>query len=170
VSNNRDCDRYANSLIPPVRFVIQSVRRAGAVFPVVHESKCRSHRHRVRPFADCQACSNLCGETLARAHARSGDAAQISGYLGRSDAFDTSIAEFAVAYAEQSTADHKALLQASPTRHCRRRSRALKNQFHHRYIQASLIPIDIGQRNLVTSTRARAREGLQKCSSQGNSL
>jgi hypothetical protein len=42
---------------------------------------------------------------LARAHARTGDPAQIAGYLGKSDAFDGAIEEFAVAYADQTESD-----------------------------------------------------------------
>ena len=54
----------------------------------------------------------LCGWTLARAHARSGEPAKISGYLGKSDTFDKAIAKFGLAYADQSEADHQALLDA----------------------------------------------------------
>ena len=43
---------------------------------------------------------------LARAHARSGDAAQIAGYLGKGDRFDTALVEFAVRYADQNDADY----------------------------------------------------------------
>ena len=50
----------------------------------------------------------LCGRTLARAHARSGDAAMIAGYLGEGDSFDVAIAAFASAYAAQTRADHAA--------------------------------------------------------------
>ena len=50
--------------------------------------------------------------TLARAHAKSGDAATISGYLGKSDAFDQAIGEFALAYADQNERDHAALVAA----------------------------------------------------------
>ncbi len=53
-----------------------------------------------------------CGWTLARAHARSGDSATISGYLGKSAAFDEAIADFAVAYADQTERDHAALAEA----------------------------------------------------------
>jgi len=56
--------------------------------------------------------ARLCGWTLAHAHARSGEAAKISGYLGKSDAFDTAIAEFSVAYADQSEQDHDVLMKA----------------------------------------------------------
>ncbi len=55
----------------------------------------------------------LCGWALARAHARSGDPAQVSGYLGSKDAFDRAIASFAEAYADQTERDHAALLGAA---------------------------------------------------------
>lgn len=53
-----------------------------------------------------------CGWILARAHARSGEPAMISGYLGKSDVFDEAIADFAVAYADQCEQDHDQLVQA----------------------------------------------------------
>ena len=56
--------------------------------------------------------AELCGTTLARAHARSADAALISGYLGSSEAFDAAIQEFAVDYADQSEHDHRRLAEA----------------------------------------------------------
>jgi uncharacterized protein (DUF2252 family) len=54
----------------------------------------------------------LCGWTLARAHARSGDRIAIAAYLGSSDVFDRAIAEFAAAYADQNERDHQALVDA----------------------------------------------------------
>jgi hypothetical protein len=51
----------------------------------------------------------LCGRTLARAHARSGDPGVIAGYMGRGDAL---IASFASAYADRTTIDHSALVKA----------------------------------------------------------
>ena len=62
----------------------------------------------VDQFRSCEMVwyAEFCGWTLARAHARSGLSAQISGYLGKSDAFDTAIAAFAKAYADQSEHDH----------------------------------------------------------------
>ena len=54
----------------------------------------------------------LCGWTLARAHARSGDAAMISGYLGKSDLFDRAIARFSRSYADQTERDHAAFMNA----------------------------------------------------------
>ena len=56
--------------------------------------------------------AELCGRTLAHAHAKSGDAALISGYLGRSDAFDQAIGKFALAYADQNDRDYEALVEA----------------------------------------------------------
>lgn len=56
--------------------------------------------------------AEFCGWALARAHARSGAPAQISGYLGKSDAFDKAIAAFAIAYADQSERDHAILKKA----------------------------------------------------------
>ena len=53
-----------------------------------------------------------CGHTLALSHARSGDAALISGYLGKSDAFDQAIEAFSVAYADQNEKDYAALKRA----------------------------------------------------------
>src|SRR6266567_2568760 len=54
----------------------------------------------------------LCAATLARAHARTSDPAQISGYLGNRDTFDQAIASFAEVYADQAERDHAALLAA----------------------------------------------------------
>ena len=53
-----------------------------------------------------------CGWALARAHARSGDAAMISGYMGSSRAFDDAITSFSVDYADQAERDYKAFVQA----------------------------------------------------------
>jgi uncharacterized protein (DUF2252 family) len=54
----------------------------------------------------------ICGWALARAHAKGGDAALLSGYLGRTDAFDQALAKFALAYADQTERDHAALASA----------------------------------------------------------
>jgi uncharacterized protein (DUF2252 family) len=56
--------------------------------------------------------AEVCGSVLARAHAKSGDAAKISGYLGKTDAFDQAIGEFSLAYADQAIRDHAALVAA----------------------------------------------------------
>ena len=54
----------------------------------------------------------LCGWTLARAHARSGDRIAIAAYLGSGNAFDTAITSFAEAYANQNERDYAALAEA----------------------------------------------------------
>ena len=69
------------------------------------------------PIEKLEACgldryADLCGWALARAHARSGDAAAIGGYLGGGDQFDLAIGKFAVAYADQTEQDHAALVHA----------------------------------------------------------
>ena len=54
----------------------------------------------------------LCGATLARAHARSGERIGVAAYLGRSDVFDRAVTRFAVSYADQTERDHGALVDA----------------------------------------------------------
>ena len=56
--------------------------------------------------------ARMCGWTLARAHARSGDRIAIASYLGAGDSFDEGIADFAEAYADRNERDHEALLAA----------------------------------------------------------
>lgn len=56
--------------------------------------------------------AEICGWTLAHAHARSGDPAKISGYLGKSENFDGAIADFSILYADQSERDHEVLIKA----------------------------------------------------------
>lgn len=56
--------------------------------------------------------AELCGWVLASAHARSGDAAKIAGYLGKKEDFDEAIADFSESYADQNELDYKALVQA----------------------------------------------------------
>src|SRR5262245_28358848 len=56
--------------------------------------------------------ADVCGWTLARAHARSGDAALISGYLGKSETFELALAAFSRAYADQSEQDYQVMRAA----------------------------------------------------------
>ncbi len=63
-------------------------------------------RRSVRGYA------RLCGWILARAHARSGRAAEIAGYLGKGDVFDEAIADFSIAYADQAERDFTAFTNA----------------------------------------------------------
>ena len=56
--------------------------------------------------------AELCGWALASAHARSGDAAKIAGYLGKKEDFDEALADFSESYADQNELDYKALVKA----------------------------------------------------------
>ena len=63
-------------------------------------------------FDMMRAFTKMCAWSLARAHARSGDAAMISGYMGSSETFDDAIGEFAVEYADQNERDYRAFVKA----------------------------------------------------------
>ena len=81
----------------------------------------------VRQLRDCKTAPNIdtmdyrhlrdyarhCGATLARAHAKAGDAAAISGYVGKSEALDLALVRFADAYADQTEADFATLTAAA---------------------------------------------------------
>lgn len=81
----------------------------------------------VRQLRDCKTVANIdtmdyphlldyarhCGAALARAHAKAGDAAAISGYLGKSGALDVALARFAAAYADQTESDFEILRTAA---------------------------------------------------------
>ena len=56
--------------------------------------------------------ARVCGWTLARAHARSGDPIAIAAYLGEDDTFDQSITDFAERYADQNEQDYQDFLKA----------------------------------------------------------
>ena len=59
--------------------------------------------------------AGLCGWTLARAHARSGDAVALAAYLGKSDKFDRSITDFSERYADQNERDYQEFANAIRT-------------------------------------------------------
>jgi hypothetical protein len=67
--------------------------------------------------AGMKAYGELCGWTLARAHARSGDRIAIAAYLGSGPAFDVAVAEFARRYADRNIDDHDALTSAIASGH-----------------------------------------------------
>ena len=89
----------------------------------------RPHDYYVRQLWDSKLSANieimqpgeltiyaqLCGWTLARAHARSGDRVAIGSYIGGSDVFSRALARFATAYADQNDTDHRALVKAIAT-------------------------------------------------------
>jgi uncharacterized protein (DUF2252 family) len=66
--------------------------------------------------AALEAHALLCGRALARAHARSQDAARLWGYMGGGGAFDAAIAEFAMRYADQTDSDYRLFLDAIEAR------------------------------------------------------
>jgi hypothetical protein len=74
-------------------------RRLGSVGELVEEQALASY-------------AQLCGRTLARAHARSADPAVLAGYMGKSDALDSALASFAMAYAVRTHDDHAQLVKA----------------------------------------------------------
>lgn len=63
-------------------------------------------------FKDLRAYGRLCAWALSRAHARSGDAARIAGYMGSNSTFDDAVCEFAVEYADQNQHDYRAFIRA----------------------------------------------------------
>ncbi len=97
-----------------------------ATDPFVGWTTIEGHDYLVRQLSDHKASldpaelkgkvlieyAQVCGETLAKAHARTGDAAAIAGYCGKSDNLDCALADFALAYAAQTTEDHAALVAA----------------------------------------------------------
>ncbi len=64
----------------------------------------------------CERYAEACGWALARAHARSGDAAMIAGYMGSSRTFDEAICDFAVDYADQAERDSQGVRQSDQRR------------------------------------------------------
>jgi hypothetical protein len=62
--------------------------------------------------AEMNNYAKWCGRALALSHARSGSSATLSGYMGKSDAFDKAIAAFSIAYADQNEKDHAAFARA----------------------------------------------------------
>ena len=82
-------------------------------------------QHRARLMSNCSSAvietmvpdalafyARICGETLARAHARSGDPIAIASYLGKKDRFDLSITDFSERYADQNDRDFEAFTTA----------------------------------------------------------
>lgn len=69
---------------------------------------------RVETFGKSEMISfaDWCGQALALSHARSGDAAMLSGYMGNSDTFDQAITEFSFTYADQNEKDHASFMKA----------------------------------------------------------
>ena len=62
--------------------------------------------------AQLSSTRGVCGWTLARAHARSGDPIALAAYLGKKDRFDRSITDFSERYADQNEQDYEAFVEA----------------------------------------------------------
>jgi uncharacterized protein (DUF2252 family) len=92
---------WTEDLVSGRHFYVRQLknRRLGSIGEMVEESALVSY-------------ARLCGRTLARAHARSGDAAMIAGYVGKNDALDDALASFAMAYAERTQQDYRLLAKA----------------------------------------------------------
>lgn len=94
--------------------------------PFLGYTRCAGHDYLVRQLADHKAAlaptalngatllayARLCGEVLAKGHARTTDAAMLAGYLGGASRLDTAVAAFAVAYAEQTKQDFRRFVVA----------------------------------------------------------
>jgi hypothetical protein len=94
--------------------------------PFLGYTRFGGHDYLVRQLADHKAAldpetftrrtlveyARLCGEVLAKGHARSGDAALLAGYMGKSARFDRAIAAFASTYADQVKADHQRFVKS----------------------------------------------------------
>jgi uncharacterized protein (DUF2252 family) len=72
--------------------------------------------------------AKVCGETLARGHARAGDPATIAGYIGTSNPFDEAIVRFAVEYADQTDRDWEALVHSRKHQHAAEKSVSKKDK------------------------------------------
>ena len=76
--------------------------------------------------------ATACGAVLAKAHARTGDAAAIAAYLGKGHTFEDAMAGFAVRYADRTEADHAALVDA---------------------IRSGAVPAEVGVTSVASGTR-----------------
>jgi uncharacterized protein (DUF2252 family) len=99
--------------------------------PFLGYTSCGGHDYLVRQLADHKAglaptelkgrtlvaYARLCGEVLAKGHARTSDAAVLAGYVGASNRLDRAIAAFAMAYAEQTKTDYRLFVQSLRRRH-----------------------------------------------------
>ena len=132
-------------------FYVRQLRDMKATIPI--------ERFDAHGLADYAA---LCASVLARAHACSGDGAQIAGYLGRGDQFDSAMARYAESYADQVEHDHQALLAAI----------ARGDSAGHRRGRLTTVPVPqpgTGVRSVVAQLlrRLRPRESRDRLSSCG---
>ena len=98
------------AIVTYVRQLMRTNRAEQAAFDALHGK--HGTKWLVELTTGVHYYAMLCGSTLARAHARSGDAARMSGYMGSGGAFDAAIADFAMAYAVQVERDWRHFLDA----------------------------------------------------------
>jgi len=105
----------------------RTMQAASDMFLGWSHAKSRGVDFYVRQLRDCKTAANIdtmgfahlldyahhCGAALARAHAKAGDPAAISGYIGKGAALDAALAQFAAAYADQTEVDFAALRAAA---------------------------------------------------------
>ncbi|MGW2699860.1 DUF2252 family protein [Streptomyces sp. NPDC001340] len=103
-------ERYAKTLQPDRRFLLEQYR----IVRQLRDGKGLADPERMLP-PGLQAFGEMCGASLARAHARSGDRIAIASYLGSGDVFDRALVTFAELYADQNERDHQALVDAVRT-------------------------------------------------------
>jgi uncharacterized protein (DUF2252 family) len=87
---------------PPRHFYMRQLRDA-KINPAIERMN----------LADLNNYATQCGRALGKAHSRSGDAAMLSGYMGKSARFEDALADFAIAYADQNERDYSAFLAAA---------------------------------------------------------
>ena len=111
-----------------------------------------------QPLNTFLSYAELCGLTLARAHARSGDAAAIAGYLGNGNKFAQALARFATTYADQNDRDHAALQQAIKGRPRTSRTRRLISKTEARSASGSSL-------SSFTSSSSRDAQSVEQSDS-----
>jgi len=158
---------YASVLPAPRPRVVHQGRRVAegqqmmqtASDPFLGYTRCGGHDYLVRQLADHKAglgptelkggallaCGRLCGEVLAKGHARTTDAAALAGYVGGSAKLDTAIAAFAVAYTEQTKQDFRLFVRSL-------RERPPVHRMRLRYVQTKASACTTTSRPETTTT------------------
>jgi uncharacterized protein (DUF2252 family) len=118
--------RYIGNYAQRVVLGQELMQTTNDIFLGWHKSERRGNDYYWRQFKDMKGSVNvakldedgmktyieLCALCLARAHARTGDASAIAGYLGKGDSFDKAVAKFAMTYADQTERDYELLVEA----------------------------------------------------------
>ena len=97
------------AVVQGVEHLVECIESGDSPIPSIEHA---AHVIEIMKAENLKGYARLCGMVLARAHARSGDAAVLSGYMGKSDAFEDALADFSEAYADQNERDYDALVAA----------------------------------------------------------